>query len=98
MRAIIGVTAIGLLATTTTLAAAQDESDIAAWYAMMVTPFGALPPMVTPAMAGMASADGRRPLSLDLRYGRWSFDDGEEPWNTFGLGVHARNVGIVLGY
>ena len=98
MRAIIGVTAIGLLATTTTLAAAQDEGDIAAWYAMMVTPFGALPPIVTPTMAGMTSTDGRRPLSLDFRYGHWDFGDGEEPWNTFGLGVHARNLGIVVGY
>lgn len=98
MRAILRtIAAAGMLATSSA-AAAQDVGDIAAWYAMMVTPFGALPPMVTPTMAGMPAAGGGRPVSLDFRYGHWDFGGGEEPWNTFGVGGRVGSFGIVLGY
>jgi hypothetical protein len=99
MRMILGmVAAVGLLAATSTTATAQDESDIAAWFAMMFTPYGALPPLGSRAMAGLPPTDGRAAATFEIKYGHWAFDEVEEPWNTFGLGGRVGSVGLTLGY
>jgi len=99
MRMILGmVAAVGLLAVTSTTAIAQDESDVAAWFAMMLTPYGALPPLGTRAMAGLPATDGRAAGAFEVKYGRWSFDEADEGWNTFGLGGRLGSVGLTVGY
>lgn len=99
MRAILGVVAaIGLVAATSTTATAQDESDALAWFAMTLTPYGALPPLGSRAMAGIPPTDGRAGGTFEVKYGRWSFDESEEGWNTFGLGGRVGSVGFTFGY
>jgi hypothetical protein len=99
MRAIQAlVTAVGLVAVIGSSVAAQDEGDVAAWYAMMFTPFGALPPLATSAMLGVPATSARTPITVEAKYGHWAFDEVEEPWNIYGLGARAGAVGLVLGY
>ncbi len=90
--------AIGWLGGIAGVANAQDIGDVGAWYGMMLTPFGALPPIVTPAMANVAPAPGRSPMSFDARYGHWDPGGGEEAINAFGLAGHVRNFGVTAGY
>ena len=90
--------AIGWFGAMAGVANAQDIGEVGAWYGMMFTPFGALPPVVTPAMANVAPVAGRSPMSFDARYGHWDFGGGEEPVNAFGLAGRARNVGLTAGY
>jgi hypothetical protein len=100
MRAIPGVAAaLGLVLVMGSTAFAQDNDDIAAWSAMMLSPYGALPPLVTPAMFGsVPTMAGRSPVAFEVKYGRWSFGEPEEPWNIFGLGARAGAFGFTAGY
>ena len=99
MRATLGITAaLGLLAALGEPASAQDDGDIAAWSAMMLTPYGALPPLVTPLMFATVDGDDQGG-GFEARYGRWSFDEGEdEAWNIFGAGGRAGPFGFGFGY
>ena len=99
MRAfLVAVAAVGLLSATSTVAVAQDEddSDVAAWLAMMFTPYGALPPLVSRTMAGIGSGEGGGG-SFEIKYGHWGFDD-DDMWNTVGLGGRAGPLGFTFGY
>ena len=100
MRTWLGALAvIGLLAAPVTGAAAQDDDDseVAAWFGMMFTPFGALPPIASPMMRGTPRVAGSRASAFELRYGHWDLE-GEETYNNFGLGGHFGPVGLVVGY
>jgi hypothetical protein len=92
------VVAAALFATVTSRVAAQDSGDVGAWFGMMLTPYGALPPLVTPAMFGGSSGNSRVGPSFEAKYGHWGLGDGEEPWNTFGLGARTGPIGFVVGY
>lgn len=61
---------------------AQTEKDFAAWTAMMVTPVGALPPvMLVPSMKG-----GARAGAFAFSASRWKFDgSGEEANYNYGI-------------
>ena len=98
MRGILAVAvAVGFIATTGTNAGAQDETDFAAWLAMTFTPYGSLPPLVTPTMLGTPGVDGRAGAAFEVRYGRWGFEDDDE-FNTFAIGGRGGPVGFALGY
>jgi hypothetical protein len=85
--------AFALIAATGGPAAAQDFKDFVAWAAMVSTPYGSLPPIVTPAMSGST----RPGPVIELRYGRWSrFADPSI--NSAGLGARFGRLGVVLGY
>ena len=90
--------ALGLLAAMGTTVSAQDEGDAAAWFAMMFTPYGALPPMATPGMAGIPREEARARGAFEMKYGRWRFDDGDDYLHTVGLGGRAGALGFVIGY
>lgn len=90
--------ALGLLASVGATGSAQEARDEAAWLAMMFTPYGALPPVVTPAMAGIPLVEGRPGSAFEIRYGRWRFDVGDEYLHTVGVGGRAGALGFVLGY
>src|SRR5687767_5125586 len=93
----IGIAAV-LLTATSTRSAAQDEGDVAAWFAMMFSPYGALPPVATEAMAGIPRPAGTFARILEIRYGRWAFDEDDDKFNTIGIGGRAGPVGFVVGY
>ena len=96
MRAIaVAVAAASLLSVSTSTARAQDERDVAAWFAMMFTPYGALPPIVS---RGVAAVEASSVSTMEMKYGRWSFDGDEEGWNVFGLGGRLGRVGFTGGY
>ena len=63
-------------------AAAQSQStgDLGAWAALMVSPFGALPPRVR-----SSDAANRRENEVSFRYGRWEYDNDDVAHNTVGL-------------
>jgi hypothetical protein len=61
------------------LAAAQSASELGAWDALMLSPFGAFAPLVG------NDAGNRRPTELSVRYGRWEFSDDDAAHNNFGL-------------
>src|SRR5688572_33353771 len=97
MRAIVvAVAAAGLLSVSTSTARAQDEKDVAAWFAMMFTPYGALPPIVARSVA--APVEASAVSTLEMKYGHWGFDGSEEGWNIFGLGGRLGRVGFTGGY
>ena len=99
MRGFIRSTVAGaLMVLPVTALRAQSDSEFAAWTAMMVTPFGALPPLVTPALAGLTNVEVEAGNSAEARWGRWSFGGGEEAWNNFGIGGRGQHIGIALGY
>ena len=98
MRRIVAFgSAVTLLAGLSTTAAAQDEGDAAAWFAMMFTPYGALPPVVTQAMAGIPRADAAA-QAFEIRYGRWKFDIADDYFHTVGVGGRVRGLGFAFGY
>ena len=70
---------------------AQD--DTAGWLAMVTTPYGALVPVVTPAMTGTAAEAAVFGGDLELRYGR--LDDGDVVLNSLGIGTRIGNLGII---
>jgi hypothetical protein len=90
------VAALALVAVIGRPAGAQDIKDFVAWAAMMSTPYGSLPPVVTPAMSG--STHSRLGPVFELRYGHWSFGDESDAINTGGVGVRFGNVGLLVGY
>ena len=100
MRRILEIgCAVSLLAATAASGAAQDSNDAAAWFAMTFTPYGSLPPIATRAMAGLPRVDGAPGRALEVRYGRWSFDDqDDESFQTVGIGGRAGALGFVVGY
>src|SRR5687767_4926772 len=73
-------------------AAAQDAGDVAAFFALVSTPYGALPAVHNPSNAGFA---------LDVRYGRYSIDEADLDASTIGLGgnfnLAGGRMGIMLG-
>jgi hypothetical protein len=92
--ALIG--ALGLAAAVSRPAAAQDIKDFVAWAAMMSTPYGGLPPVVTPAMSG--STLGRKGTVFELRYGHWALGDEDPGIHIGGIGARFGRLGVVLGY
>jgi hypothetical protein len=96
-RVIVPIVAAGLLAAALPTAGAQDDEDVAAWFAMMFTPYGALPPLATRAMAGLPAATGSAG-SFEVKYGRWAFDEDDDGFNNFGIGGRAGRVGFTIGY
>ena len=99
IRIIQGIAiAVGLLAVVATNAAAQSLKDAAAFYAMMFSPYGALPALVTPGMVGAPAGAGKPARSFDARYGRWSFDEEDDEFYTIGLGGRFGRFGVVVGY
>jgi hypothetical protein len=87
---------LGLVAAISRPAAAQDFKDFIAWAAMMSTPYGGLPPVVTPAMAG--STHARNGNVFELRYGHWSFGSQDDAINAGGVGARFGRLGVILGY
>jgi hypothetical protein len=71
--------------------------DLAAWSAMMATPYGSLPPVVTRTMAGRSAAAPAH-SAFELRYGRFAFDGSNEAVHTGGVGMRFGAVGAVIGY
>ena len=91
------IAALGLVAIANRPAAAQDDfKKFAAWAAMMSTPYGSLPPVVTSAMAG--STQGRTGNTFELRYGHWSFGEESDAINIGGIGGRFGRLGLVFGY
>jgi hypothetical protein len=69
-------------------AQAQSDDDTAAWFALMVTPYGALPPL----MLAPVAKNGGRAMTVALRGGTWKFSDDlfDSPRNSaFGVTVAA---------
>jgi hypothetical protein len=73
-------------------ASAQDAGDAAAFFALIGTPYGALPAVTSQANAGFA---------LDVRYGRYSIDAADLDVSTIGLGgnfnLAGGRMGVMLG-
>lgn len=91
---------IALLACVGVLAAsrpamAQDPNDVAAWFAMMATPYGALPPAVTPRMH--VPAGPLTTSSFELRFGRFAFERSTAV-QSFGIGARFGRGGLIAGY
>lgn len=89
--------ALGLLAVAGQPAGAQSLKDFVAWAAMMSTPYGSLPPVVTPAMTGRAARAGSGNV-FELRYGRYAFDGSSDAVQTGGVGARFGRVGVIVGY
>ena len=96
-KTIVYLCAAALLAVSAAPAVAQDEGDVAAYFGMVFTPIGALPPLVTPVMAGLTSARTR----INARYGRISFSDAVA-FNNLGVGLdfgrRRGSFGLLVGY
>jgi hypothetical protein len=60
--------------------AAQSQSDLAAWNALMLSPVGALPPLAHEGVDG----DTRR-NELTVRYGYWRYDINDVAHNNIGV-------------
>ena len=98
MRAIlVAVATAGLFSIPTATAGAQDDGEFAGWLAMMFTPYGALPSLVTSGMAGLP-ADPSVAGTFDVKYGRWRFDPTDESWNAYGVGGRSGRAGFTVGY
>ena len=65
-------------------AAAQDVGDFAAFFGLITTPVGSLPPLPPPPPV---TDDRPAPPRFDLRYGRWEFEDDDGAQHTFGVGT-----------
>src|SRR5881397_1252943 len=70
---------MALLGLATHTLPAQSAADLAAWDGLMLSPFGALPPIAS-------DAHDARP-ALAIRYGRWGFNGDNAPHNNFGATV-----------
>lgn len=94
VRALLAVTLGAGLATP---AGAQSIHDFAAWLAMMSTPYGTLPPVVTRKMAGRSAgtAAGR---TFELRYGHFALDNQSDAVHIGGVGARFGGLGLVAGY
>ena len=95
--------ALGLMAVAGRPAAAQNSlKDFVAWAAMMSTPYGALPPVVTPAMSGHSAstrqAGGGSSNVFELRYGHWAFEGENDGVHAGGIGARFGQVGVIVGY
>jgi hypothetical protein len=86
-----------LLSITPSPAGAQDASAFGGWFAMMFTPYGGLPALVTPRMAALP-ADSTVAGTFDVKYGRWQFDDTGERFNNYGVGGRSGRAGFTIGY
>jgi hypothetical protein len=86
-----------LLVGTTRPARAQDIHDFAAWLAMMSTPYGTLPPVVTRRMAGQSAGVAPR-SSFELRYGHFAFEGDNDAVHIGGVGARFGAVGVIVGY
>jgi hypothetical protein len=98
MRKTVGLLCAGvLLVTSVKPAVAQDAGDVAAYLAMVFTPIGALPPQITPSMAGLTQTRAR----VRVQYGRFSFTD-DVGYNNLGVGIDVGrgrgSMGLTLGY
>jgi len=78
-------------------AGAQNVHDFAAWLAMMGTPYGTLPPVVTRRMAGR-SAGAASTSAFELRYGHFAFDGQSDAVHIGGVGGRFGALGLVVGY
>jgi hypothetical protein len=89
---ITAVAAAALVVGASAQAQAQDAGDVAAFFALVSTPYGALPAVHSPSNAGFA---------LDVRYGRYSIDEADLEASTIGLGgnfnIAGGRMGIMLG-
>jgi hypothetical protein len=92
-----GLVAVGLVAGMARPARAQDIHDFAAWLAMMSTPYGTLPPVVTRTMAGQSSGNATG-NAFELRYGHFTFDNAADAVHIGGVGARFGAVGLVAGY
>ena len=89
---ITAVAAAALVVGASAPAAAQEAGDVAAFFALVNTPYGALPAVASHGNAGFA---------LDVRYGRYSIDAADLDVSTIGLGgnfnLAGGRMGIMLG-
>lgn len=92
-----GVVAVTLVAGLARPARAQSTHDYAAWLAMMSTPYGTLPPVVTRRMAGQSSGTYAG-SAFELRYGHFSLDNESDPVHIGGVGARFGAWGVVAGY
>ena len=107
------VVAMGILGFTSMTAAAQEPTDQWVFAAMMFTPYGPLPRIVTPTLVAASDAADRPSGTIEFKYGRWQIvraDLGTElrfpvrsiktdlVYNAFSAGVRFANVGITAGY
>lgn len=91
------VLAVAFLAGTSQPARAQSVHDFAAWLAMMSTPYGTLPPVVTRRMASQSSATAAG-NAFELRYGRFAFDGQSNATHIGGVGARFGALGLIVGY
>ena len=91
------VVAAALVAIVARPARAQNVHDFAAWLAMMSTPYGSLPPLVTRRMAGQSTGIAA-PSSFELRYGHFAFDNSSDAAHVGGVGARFGALGLVVGY
>ena len=92
MRRFLLLAGTVILACPTTTALAQDEGDVAAFFALLTTPVGALPPSITPAMLG--DDTGRR---FGMRYGTYEFDFLER-FHNIGVTLTDPRLGVSVAY
>ena len=89
---ITAVAAAALVVGASAPASAQNEGDVAAFFALVNTPYGALPAVASHGKAGFA---------LDVRYGRYSIDAADLDVSTIGLGgnfnMAGGRMGVMLG-
>lgn len=98
MRSIVkGVVALTLVAGMARPVRAQSINDFAAWLAMMSTPYGTLPPVVTRRMAGQSSGIAAT-SSFEVRYGHFAFDNESDAVHIGGIGARFGALGLVAGY
>ena len=87
------VAAAALVVGATAPASAQETNDAIAFFALISTPYGALP--------AVASAPANAGASLDVRYGRYSFEGSDYSINNVGVGGNfaaaGGRMGIMLG-
>ena len=74
-----------------------SASDLNAWQAMVMTPYGSLPPMITRGMAGGAPGP-RENSAFELRYGQFTIAGDNRPVRTGGIGARFGALGLVVGY
>jgi hypothetical protein len=72
---------------------AQDSGDVAAYLALLFTPVGALPPQVTPAMAGLTQTRTR----ARVQYGRVGDLDANNLGFGLDFGRDRGSAGLTLG-
>ena len=82
----------------TRAAAAQSTRDLAAFSALVVSPVGALPPVLS------EPADGSGRGVLAIQFGRWRYDIDDAIHNNFGvtvgkrLGSSSTSVSVTMAY